>query len=52
MSNNLIISCEHAGNEVPKEYRHLFEQDPEPLNTHRGVDIGALDLTKTIAKKM
>lgn len=52
MSKKLIISCEHAGNEVPKEYRHLFEHDSQTLNTHRGVDIGALELTNTIAEKM
>lgn len=52
MSKRLIISCEHAGNEVPEEYRHLFEDNPEMLNTHRGIDIGALELTNTIAEAM
>ncbi len=52
MSKKLIISCEHAGNEVPEEYRHLFEHDPKTLNTHRGVDIGAFELTNRLAKKM
>ncbi len=48
----LIITCEHAGNEVPEEYKHLFRQDPEVLQTHRGIDIGALELTNTLAAKM
>ncbi len=48
----MIISCEHAGNEVPGEYGHLFEHDTEPLHTHRGIDIGALKLTNTIAEEM
>jgi predicted N-formylglutamate amidohydrolase len=52
MSRQLIITCEHAGNEVPEEYRHLFEQKAEMLNTHRGIDIGALELTNAIAEKM
>lgn len=52
MGTQLIITCEHAGNEVPREYRHLFEDHPEPLETHRGIDIGALKLTNTIAEKM
>lgn len=52
MSRQLIISCEHAGNEVPEEYRHLFEQNSEMLNTHRGIDIGALELTNVIAEKI
>ena len=52
MDTKLIISCEHAGNEVPEEYAHLFEHDPETLQTHRGIDIGALNLTNTIAQEM
>lgn len=52
MDRQLIITCEHAGNQVPQEYRHLFEHSPETLGTHRGIDIGALELTNTIAKKM
>lgn len=52
MSRQLIISCEHAGNDVPEEYLHLFEHASEELNTHRGIDIGALELTNTIARKM
>lgn len=52
MSRRLIISCEHAGNDVPEEYRHLFKHGRDTLQTHRGIDIGALDLTNAIAKKM
>jgi predicted N-formylglutamate amidohydrolase len=52
MNRKLIISCEHAGNEVPEEYHHLFEHKPETLQTHRGIDIGALELTNTIAETM
>jgi len=52
MAIKLIISCEHAGNEVPGEYHHLFKGGWETLQTHRGVDIGALKLTNTIADTM
>lgn len=52
MDRQLIITCEHAGNEVPEEYNHLFQESPEALETHRGIDIGALELTNTIAEKM
>lgn len=52
MGSKLIITCEHAGNEVPREYRHLFEHDSGTLQTHRGIDIGALELTNTVAQKM
>lgn len=50
MDRKVIISCEHAGNEVPPAFRHLFEKNPEVLQTHRGLDIGALDLTRTLGK--
>ncbi|MFH5883230.1 N-formylglutamate amidohydrolase [Halalkalibaculum sp. DA3122] len=52
MDKELIITCEHAGNEVPSGYRSLFEDDPEILKTHRGYDIGALELTRTCARKL
>jgi len=50
MYRKLIISCEHAGNEVPASYRYLFEKATDVLQTHRGLDIGALDLTRTLGK--
>lgn len=52
MDRKVIISCEHAGNKVPPEYRHLFDADPAVLNTHRGLDIGALELTQTLGKTL
>jgi len=52
MGTQLIITCEHAGNDVPEEYRHLFEHNPEVLETHRGIDIGALELTNDISEML
>lgn len=52
MGKEIIITCEHAGNHVPKLYQSLFENDPQILETHRGYDIGALDLTRTCAEKL
>ena len=40
----LILTCEHAGNEIPEEYRHLFQEEQKLLNSHRGYDPGAFDL--------
>ncbi|WP_424493500.1 N-formylglutamate amidohydrolase [Salinimicrobium sp. GXAS 041] len=40
----LILTCEHAGNEIPQEYEHLFHGQEEVLKTHRGFDPGAFDL--------
>jgi predicted N-formylglutamate amidohydrolase len=36
----ILLSCEHAGNRVPRAYRRLFAADPDVLTTHRGYDIG------------
>jgi predicted N-formylglutamate amidohydrolase len=40
----IIFTCEHAGNEIPDSYSHLFRNATEVLETHRGFDPGALDL--------
>lgn len=40
----LILTCEHAGNLIPGEYKHLFLGAGEVLETHRGYDPGAYDL--------
>jgi len=45
----LLITCEHAGNRVPAEYRRLFEGRHELLQTHRGWDPGALTLAQEMA---
>ena len=47
--SRLLITCEHAGNEVPAEYRALFEGRDELLATHRGWDPGALLLAREMA---
>lgn len=47
----LLITCEHGGNEVPKEYKFLFCDAQELLKTHRGYDPGALDLAREIADR-
>lgn len=40
----LVLSCEHASNEIPEEYKYLFQGVGDNLNSHRGYDPGALDL--------
>jgi predicted N-formylglutamate amidohydrolase len=44
----LFLSCEHGGNDVPRDLRRCFTGDEEVLQTHRGLDIGALDLFKQL----
>jgi len=40
----LFLSCEHGGNEVPPELEACFEGHGAVLDSHRGLDIGALGL--------
>ncbi len=40
----LILTCEHAGNEIPDSFQDLFTGVEELLETHRGFDPGAFDL--------
>jgi predicted N-formylglutamate amidohydrolase len=42
----LFLSCEHGGNELPADLRSLFSGERDVLDSHRGLDIGALDLFK------
>ncbi|SDI14827.1 N-formylglutamate amidohydrolase [Winogradskyella thalassocola] len=39
----LILTCEHAGNEIPETYAKHFN-NKAILESHRGYDLGALDL--------
>ena len=44
-----IISCEHGGNTVPPDYAPLFLGHQALLPTHRGWDLGALELARQLA---
>ncbi len=48
----LIITCEHAGNRIPEEYRYLFKNNLRILKSHRGWDKGALVLAKKLAREL
>ncbi len=41
---HIVITCEHAGNQVPKAYEYLFQLNKEILKTHKAYDIGAMEL--------
>lgn len=45
----IVVTCEHGGNHVPEEYAELFLPYAAVLKTHRGHDIGALELAKDIS---
>ena len=51
-ADRLLITCEHAGNWVPRVYAGLFRGKRRLLTSHRGWDPGALDLAATIARQL
>lgn len=46
----LVLTCEHSGNLIPKDYLSLFKGADEVLNSHRGFDPGAHDLFSFLRK--
>jgi predicted N-formylglutamate amidohydrolase len=48
----LLISCEHAGNEVPDSYSTLFSGANEVLESHRGWDPGAVEVAQLLADQL
>jgi len=47
----LVLTCEHGGNKIPAKYLTLFADAQEALNSHRGLDLGALDLFHHLSKQ-
>jgi predicted N-formylglutamate amidohydrolase len=45
-----VLTCEHGGNDIPAKYLPLFADAQEALNSHRGLDLGALDLFHHLSK--
>jgi len=52
MSTKVVISCEHAGNQVPDTFQHLFSGQDEVLSSHRGWDPGALEIAKYLSVRL
>jgi len=48
---NLIITCEHAGNNVPECYSHIFADVKDILHSHQGWDPGALEIARFLASE-
>ena len=46
----IIITCEHGGNQIPEEFREFFIDADKDLNSHRGIDFGAIDLFKNLSE--
>jgi len=47
----LVLTCEHAGNAIPAEWRHHFSGMRRLLAGHHGYDIGALALARFFARR-
>ena len=52
MRRRVLVSCEHGGNRVPKEYASLFEGAADVLATHRGFDLGALEVARALGRDL
>ena len=48
----LIVSCEHATNNVPERYIPLLAGCRDQLCTHKGYDTGALDFARQLAARL
>lgn len=46
----LILTCEHAGNEVPPHLREQLVIPPRVLASHRGYDRGSLEIAERLAR--
>jgi predicted N-formylglutamate amidohydrolase len=47
-----LVTCEHGGNRVPRDYADLFAGRERLLASHRGFDAGAYALASAIAKRI
>lgn len=54
MQNKIILSCEHASNNIPTEWEYLFAslESKKDLNSHLGIDIGAKKIAKYFAENL
>ncbi len=48
----LLLTCEHAGAEVPPRWRPLFRDSAALLASHRGHDAGAWSLARRLARAL
>jgi predicted N-formylglutamate amidohydrolase len=48
----VLVSCEHGGNRVPPEHAALFADAADVLATHRGYDLGALEVARAFGRRL
>jgi len=49
VSDFIVVTCEHGGNRIPREYAGLFRGWQPILRSHRGYDAGALVMARDLA---
>lgn len=47
-----IVTCEHASNAVPMDYRRVFRGQSAVLKSHRGWDPGAFPIAEMLSSKL
>jgi len=52
MNLQVVISCEHASNEVPVAYQALFQEAKADLNSHKGWDPGSLNIARYLGNQL
>lgn len=52
MPRKVLVSCEHGGNRVPAAYAPLFADAADVLATHRGYDLGALEVARAFGRRL
>ena len=48
MKTKLLITCEHASNQIPEKYQSFFNNKKRILASHRGWDIGAYAIYQSL----
>lgn len=48
----ILVTCEHGGNRIPREYASLFRGWQRALRSHRGYDAGALAMARDLAASL
>jgi predicted N-formylglutamate amidohydrolase len=47
-----LLTCEHGGNRIPRQYAALFRGAEDVLESHRGWDPGALTLARLLEREL
>jgi predicted N-formylglutamate amidohydrolase len=47
----ILLTCEHASNDYPKEFDFIFHKHKKLLASHRGWDEGAIDIARALKRK-